>query len=145
MRAFHKIEQFDIVGHPKAWLTSILRNIHIDRARVRADAILTAAQGLDSVTTPAATFQFEHDPQDVATILEQFSDQVIIDALHLLPEEIRWTLLLIDIEQMSYDEAANVLDVPNGTIKSRVHRGHQMLHERLLGRTKTSGAANDPG
>ena len=65
-------------------------------------------------------------------LLEQFSDAEMIDALSRLPEEIRWTLLLVDVEGMDHKEAAGVLDVPVGTIKSRAHRGRMMLRDKLL-------------
>jgi RNA polymerase sigma-70 factor (ECF subfamily) len=55
----------------------------------------------------------------------------LIDALRQLPDEIRWTLLLVDVEGMDHADAARVLDVPVGTIKSRAHRGRTMLREAL--------------
>ena len=69
------------------------------------------------------------DPQ---AALEGFSDQEVIDALQALPAEIRWTLLLLDVEGLSIQEAAGVLEIPTGTIKSRAHRGRAMLREKLL-------------
>ena len=67
---------------------------------------------------------------DVA--LAAFSDQQVIDALQRLPEEIRLTLLLVDVEGLDHADAASILDVPEGTIKSRAHRGRGMLREALL-------------
>jgi len=55
----------------------------------------------------------------------------MIDALQRLPEEIRWTLLLVDVEGVDQADAAELLDVPVGTIKSRAHRGRAMLRDRL--------------
>ena len=57
--------------------------------------------------------------------------QASIDALKKLPEDIRWTLLLIDVEGMGQSDAAAILEVPVGTIKSRAHRGRAMLRELL--------------
>jgi RNA polymerase sigma-70 factor (ECF subfamily) len=56
----------------------------------------------------------------------------MIQALQRLPEEIRWTLLLVDVEGMDHADAAAVLGVPVGTVKSRAHRGRAMLREALL-------------
>jgi RNA polymerase sigma-70 factor (ECF subfamily) len=64
-------------------------------------------------------------------MLEAFSDREIIAALQRLPEEIRWTLLLVDVQGMDHANAAEVLDVPVGTVKSRAHRGRNMLREIL--------------
>jgi RNA polymerase sigma-70 factor (ECF subfamily) len=134
MQAFRKIEKLDVTLNPKGWLTSILRHLRIDQIRLRADGILTGAQDLASVamSTPSLPTIPERDPHDLAALLEALSDQAMIDALHALPEEIRWTLLLIDVEQMSYDEAAEIMDIPAGTVKSRLHRGRHMLRDILV-------------
>ena len=55
----------------------------------------------------------------------------MIDALKSLPEEIRWTLLLVDVEGWDQQDAAGLLDVPVGTIKSRAHRGRLMMRDVL--------------
>jgi len=60
----------------------------------------------------------------------------MIDALQMLPEEIRWTILLVDVEEMGHAEAAGLLDVPEGTIKSRTHRGRAMLRQLLMSMAK---------
>ena len=137
MRAFRKIDQLDVADNPAGWLTSILRNVRIDQTRRRGEALLTKAQSLEADTVEAHSFSVPHKPNTTEEILETLSDQALIDALHELPEEIRWTILLVDIQEMAYDEAAEVLDVPAGTIKSRVYRGRQMLREALLGPQET--------
>ena len=142
MRAFRKIDQLDVTSNPAAWLTSILRHVRIDQTRLRAQTLLANAQNIDGLSVPAAAVQAEHDPRNVEAILEELSDQTLVDALHALPEDIRWTVLLVDVEQMSYDEAAEIVDIPAGTVKSRVHRGRQMLRERLLAGNEM---ANRPG
>ena len=65
-------------------------------------------------------------------ILERFSDQQMIDALKQLPEEFRWAVLLVDVEGMDHADAADLVGVPIGTIKSRAHRGRAMLRTLLL-------------
>jgi RNA polymerase sigma-70 factor (ECF subfamily) len=64
--------------------------------------------------------------------LNEFSDAEVIKALQHLPEEIRWTLLLVTVEEMDQADAAGVLGVPVGTVKSRLHRGRMMLRQALL-------------
>lgn len=131
-RAFRKMEQFDVSTHPQAWLMRILRNIRIDQTRIRANSILQDAQSLESVDLKAMPIEPGCDPQDLEALMDQFSDQVFIDALHSLPEEIRWTLLLVDVQQMSYEDVAQVVDLPEGTVKSRIHRGRRMIREWLV-------------
>jgi RNA polymerase sigma-70 factor (ECF subfamily) len=133
MRAFSKMDQFDVFTTAVPWLMTILRNVQIDQVRVKSHAILTQARELDAEVPAGREILEERNPCDPVDLLEQFSDQTIIDALHLLPEEICWTLLLIDVQQISYEEAARILDVPAGTVKSRAHRGRQMLRDQLLG------------
>jgi len=69
---------------------------------------------------------------DPEALLESFSDGDVIGALRSLPKDIRWTLLLADVEQLDYSEVAAVLDVPVGTVKSRVHRGRSLIKDALL-------------
>ncbi len=133
LKAFKKIGTFREGTDVKAWLFAILRNTRIDR--LRAVGLKTEISLSDIAAEPAApseggnqSVEWDH-PQEV---LNRFSDAQVIDAIQKLPEEIRWTLLLVDVEGMGHAEAAEVLQVPLGTIKSRVHRGHSMLRDRLL-------------
>ena len=57
--------------------------------------------------------------------------QIVQEAIMRLPEDVRAAILLRDIEQLPYEEVAKILDVPVGTAKSRVHRGRELLKERL--------------
>jgi RNA polymerase sigma-70 factor (ECF subfamily) len=135
-RALRSFEQFRPGTNVQAWLLAILRHLRIDR--IRAAGIRQGTVSLDDLPDEPAAGPAQ-DPLDPAlatadpqAVLEQFSDQQVIAALRALPEEIRWTLLLVDVEGLEVKEAAGVLDVPVGTIKSRAHRGRAMLRERLL-------------
>ena len=57
--------------------------------------------------------------------------KTVIRALRELPKEIRWTLLLVDVEAIEQSDAAAVLSIPVGTVKSRLHRGRAMLRATL--------------
>ena len=133
VKAFTSLHQFTPGSDAKSWLMSILRNTRIDRFRSAAAAKATVS--LDGLGAELSG-ELESDawghgdlPQN---ILAAFSDQAVIDALKRLPEEIRWTLLLVDVEGHKYSEAAEALGVPAGTIKSRAHRGRMMLRDELL-------------
>jgi len=142
VKAFRSLDTFREGTDAKAWLMTILRNTRIDRLRSRA-----AHKGdvsLDAMTFEPASDEDQHgavdghpawdDPQG---LLQQFSDRHVIQALQRLPEEIRWTLLLVDVEGLDHAEAAKVLDVPVGTIKSRAHRGRGMLRAMLARELKS--------
>jgi RNA polymerase sigma-70 factor, ECF subfamily len=131
LKAFAGIGGFAAGTNIQAWLMRILRNTRIDRLRSAPQAgkvLSLEAMESDVADGRRETRQWQH-PQE---ILNAFSDQEIIRALGALPEEIRWTLLLVDVEGQDQAEAAEVLDVPVGTIKSRAHRGRAMLRQALL-------------
>ena len=136
LKAFRAIGQFREGTDVRAWLLAILRNARVDRLRspgTSADALSLDALDLDP------TGRQEHETEEWQAILDDpdrvlndFSDMEVISALQHLPEEIRWTLLLVTIEGMDQAEAAGVLGVPVGTVKSRLHRGRAMLRQALL-------------
>ena len=135
MKAFRSLASFGKGTDMKAWLMTILRNTWIDH--LRSSAASAKNISLDHLPaeppdTPDPGGGDEAAWQNPEQVLEAFSDQQVIDALRQLPEEIRWTLLLVDVEQMDHQDAAKVLDVPVGTIKSRTHRGRAMLWQALL-------------
>jgi len=137
LKAFKAIDQFAAGTDAKKWLLSILRNCRIDRLRLKASSARLVS--LEQLAVEPADQSIEEtsdkgtNPQDV---LSHFSDQQMIDALQMLPEEIRWTILLVDVEEMGHAEAAGLLDVPEGTIKSRTHRGRAMLRQLLMSMAK---------
>jgi RNA polymerase sigma-70 factor (ECF subfamily) len=136
LRAFKSMHSFAEGSDIKAWLMTILRHARIDRlrstARERQNISLDAA-GVDPSEpehpSPSDADSVWENPEEV---LNAFADQQVIDALKTLPEDIRMTLLLVDVEQLDHQEAAKILDVPVGTIKSRTHRGRAMLRTALL-------------
>lgn len=134
LKAFRFIGRFEEGTDVRAWLMSILRNTRIDRLRLEAkrrhdvalEAMASEPEG--PADAPVAEPAW-HDPR---AMLEAFSDAQVTEALQQLPEDIRWTLLLVDVQQLDLKEAAEVLDVPVGTVKSRTHRGRGMLRAALL-------------
>lgn len=132
LKAFRRLEQFQPGTDMKAWLLTILRNTRIDR--LRSAAAQQPHISLEALAGDPAAAE-EEKPSDnwgePEAVLEEFSDQQVIDALYALPDEIRWTLLLVDVEGLDHSEAATILEVPVGTIKSRAHRGRGMLREAL--------------
>lgn len=130
IKAMRAIDSLDAEANARRWLMTILRRTWIDAIRTRRYGL--REQTLD----PAAEARLEsrsaeldqspmwNDPHDM---LEQFEDAHMIQALNHLPEAMRWTLLLVDIEGLDHEQAASVLDVPVGTIKSRAHHARRLL------------------
>ena len=79
------------------------------------------------------------DDDPSATLLARSFDSEIRDALLILSGEYRLILLLVDIEEMTYDEAATVLACPVGTVRSRLSRARQALRERLTAYAREHG------
>ncbi len=71
--------------------------------------------------------QLDKDWNAPEALLEQFEDTQIVIALRSLPDAIRWTLLLVDVEGLGHQQAAEILGIPEGTVKSRAYRGRRML------------------
>ena len=132
LKAFKAMDTFRAETNAKAWLLTILRNARIDRLRTRAGsapAISLEELAAEPAAADSAADSAWGSPQE---ILNAFSDADVIDGLQGIAEELRWTLLLVDVEGMDHRDAADVLGVPVGTIKSRVHRARAMLRQVLL-------------
>ena len=109
-------------GQLRAWLFTIMRNMHI--SDLRRQRRRGWHDDIDDVTVPG-TRAGQEDGLAVRDIL---------DALHRLPEEQKSLLLLVGVEEMTYDTAAKVLGIPVGTVMSRLSRGRDRLRAMLDGR-----------
>ena len=143
LKAFRSMHRFQTGTDCKSWLMTILRNAHVDQ--MRKSARKNAQVSLEHLPEPAApkpsaATDIDDIRQNPQVILSGFTDQQMINGLQDLPEEIRWTLLLIDVEGMKDAEAAAILEVPVGTVKSRAHRGRAMLRNSLLSLMPTARA-----
>jgi len=125
LRAFRAIDGFD-GRHPRAWLLTILRNTNINRHRKRRPELMrdpdTELERL--AAEPGA------DAPDAA--VDAGFDHEIEVALAELPEVFRRVVELVDVDGLSYAEAAEVLGVPIGTVMSRLHRARARIREHLV-------------
>lgn len=138
LKAFRFIDRLEAGSEVRKWLLAVLRNTRTDRLRAAGRQVpQSSLAGLDE-QLPDSRPPAAAESADPREILEAFSDQQMIDALQDLPEEIRWTLLLVDVQGLDHASAAVVLDVPVGTIKSRAHRGRAMLRQVLQPSRKES-------
>jgi RNA polymerase sigma-70 factor, ECF subfamily len=137
LKAFAGIASLKEGTNPRAWLMTILRHAHVDRLRAAKPVAVSLEQLVhdpvdetneETSAPPADADEFWQNP-DAA--MERFADADLVRGLQSLPDEIRWTLLLVDVEQLDDQDAAGILGVPTGTIKSRLHRGRKMLREKL--------------
>ena len=134
------LERFDTLEpgtNCKAWLFQIMRNTWIDRLRHKKVAGNVVPIEEDMVATAPATGQTVWS--DAEDLLENFSDEQVIDALRRLPEDQRLTLFLVDVEQMDQQEVAEITGVAVGTVKSRTSRARNELRSHLLSYAKEMG------
>jgi len=126
VKAFRALDRFD-GKFPRAWLTRIARNTAINRDQRNREFLQADDSPIEPEPDPAELT----DPQDI--VVSQVVDSDLKKALDELPPTFRMLIQLVDVEGMSYQEAADVLDIPIGTVMSRLHRGRERLRKALAG------------
>ena len=118
MRSFHRYEPGT---NCRAWLIAILHNLNLKRLRK-----LGRVRMVDSLEDEIAeTIMLE------PSVPENLEDKQIIEALSELPDAFKSVVILADIEEFSYKEISQILDVPIGTVMSRLSRGRKILRQQL--------------
>src|SRR2546428_1763021 len=132
-RAFRSWRQFTPGTNMRAWLLRILTNLNIDRGRRQQRSPQTT-----SLDTEAGDYFLYNkleaqspEGADEDRVLERLSQDSIVDALAEVPHDFRDVLVLVDIGDFSYADAAQILDIPIGTVMSRLHRGRRILKKNL--------------
>ncbi|MFO8013643.1 MAG: sigma-70 family RNA polymerase sigma factor [Phycisphaerae bacterium] len=137
LRAWKRFDSYRPGTNCRAWLLRILRNRWIDMLRHRGVTGPMAPLPEDLAAEEAGPV--ETSWSNAEDVLENFSDEQVIAALRELPDDQRLALFLLDVEGLTQEEAADVLDVAVGTVKSRTSRARRALHERLFGRARDLG------
>jgi len=123
LRAFRAIERFD-GRHPRAWLLTIMRNAQINRVRRRRPGLLADPDDRRAVVT-------DESPGPEQQAMDRRFDAVVEDAYLSLADSFREVVDLVDLAGLSYQDAAGVLDIPQGTVMSRLHRSRKRIREAL--------------
>ncbi len=139
LKAFRAAAQFQPGTNLKAWLFTILQNTFRNRQRDRGREPVD----VDSETVERAPVRADA-PDPEQRLLDAAMDADLREALESLPPAFREAVWLRDVEDFSYAEIAEVLDVPPGTVMSRISRGRRLLQERLLERRRASAGAAAP-
>jgi RNA polymerase sigma-70 factor, ECF subfamily len=128
LKAYRSWDQYEKGTNAKGWLLTILRNSFINEYRRRIRHPETV--DVDTIE-PFAVFGEvqEEDPQ--GAFFDRIVDDEVLRAIDNLPEAFRETLVLSDVEGMSYQEISKILGVPVGTVKSRLFRARQILQGKL--------------
>ncbi|MFS0865676.1 RNA polymerase sigma factor SigW [Fredinandcohnia sp. 179-A 10B2 NHS] len=131
IRAFVNIHSYDLNKKFSTWLYRIATNLSIDRIRKKKpdyylDAEIAGSEGLTMYSQVAADVALPEDE------LESMELQALIQAEILkLPEKYRSVIVLKYIEEFSLKEIGEILDLPVGTVKTRIHRGREALRHQL--------------
>ena len=131
-RAFRSWRSYTPGTNLRAWLLRILTNLNIDRGRriQRAPDTQPLEEGDYYLANKVAETQGEQ-ALDQERVVERLSQDSIVDALSSLPHDFRDVVVLVDIGDFSYADAAQILDIPIGTVMSRLHRGRRQLKAKL--------------
>jgi RNA polymerase sigma-70 factor, ECF subfamily len=132
VRAFRSWQQYTPGTNLRAWLLRILTNLNIDRGRRQQRTPQTAS--LDEKGDYYLYDKLEEregGPLDEERVIERLSQDSIVDALAHVPHDFRDVLVLVDIGEFSYADTAQILDIPIGTVMSRLHRARRILKGEL--------------
>jgi RNA polymerase sigma factor (sigma-70 family) len=143
LKAFRFIESFQRGTNAKAWLFRILKNSFINDFRKKSKE--PAKVDYQEVET-----YYNSDDVDEAittdlraeTLQDMIGDE-ISNALNSLDVDFRTVIILCDLEGFKYDEMAKILDIPIGTVRSRLHRARNLLKEKLSDYAKKMGYKNN--
>ena len=130
-RAFRSWRSFTPGTNLRAWLLRILTNLNIDRGRrtQRTPEVQPLEEGdyyLYNRLEEAAG-----EPPDEERVVQRLSQDGVVSALSAVPHDFRDVVVLVDIGDFSYSDTAQILDIPVGTVMSRLHRGRRILKQQL--------------
>ncbi|MDP8958680.1 MAG: sigma-70 family RNA polymerase sigma factor [Actinomycetota bacterium] len=135
LKAYRAYGTFKAGTNLKAWLYRILTNSYINRYRQaqRRPAEVDLGEVEDLYLYRRLSDESAGGSAQSAeeAVLEQFVDSEVKDAVESLPDHFRLPVLLADVEGFSYKEIAEIMDIPIGTVMSRLHRGRKQLQKRL--------------
>ena len=138
LRAYRTFDNFVPGTNAKAWLFTILYSVFANRYRKER-------REPESVPLHEIEDRFVDKmregagPDSAARLLDEAPDEFVESALRDLPESFRSAVLLVDVEELSYDEAAAALGCPIGTLRSRLFRGRKLLFVRLHEHARKTG------
>ena len=132
IRAFRSWSSFTPGTNLRAWLFRILTNLNLDRGRKiqRTPHLQPLEEGDYFLANKLAAVEGER-VLDQERVVEKLSQDNVVEALSEVPHDFRDVVVLVDLGDFSYADAAQILDVPIGTVMSRLHRGRRILKKTL--------------
>jgi RNA polymerase sigma-70 factor (ECF subfamily) len=131
-RAFRGWQSFTPGTNMRAWLLRILTNLNTDRGRkVQRTPDLQPLEESDYYLANRVAAVEGEQALEQERVVERLSQGGVVDALAALPHDFRDVVVLVDLGEFSYADAAQILDIPIGTVMSRLHRGRRILKKTL--------------
>ena len=127
LKIFRSLDTFDRRANFQTWLISISRNLCIDHYR----SVRKEREAIDHDVDANELSPASHDPSPVAALEHQDRVELLKEAMSALPETLRTAVLMRDIQELSYQEIADALRLPEGTVKSRINRGRTELARQI--------------
>ena len=143
VKAYRIFSSYEKGTNAKAWMFRILKNSFINNYRKTSKK--PSQVDYDEVSSYYESIRAERtETSDLESLMfREMMDDDLSEALTRLPEDFRTVVLLCDVDGYTYEEIANMLDVPIGTIRSRLHRGRNLLKTELLEYAKKRGYTGD--
>lgn len=136
LRAYRAIDRFD-GRYPRAWLLTIMRNARANQLRKRQPTLMRDEQAFDRERARGSDGRRGAEE----SVLDGMVDPVLAEAVDGLSDKLRGVVILVDVEGLTYREAAEALGIPEGTVMSRLHRARRSLRATL----EDAGVGLHPG
>jgi RNA polymerase sigma-70 factor (ECF subfamily) len=145
LKAFNSFHQFEEGTNLRAWLYRVLTTPFINTYRKdQRRPQLASGELEDWQLAEAQSHTSDLGKSAEVEALENLPDSDIKRALQEIPEEFRIVVYLADVEGFSYKEIADIVEIPAGTVMSRLHRGRKLLREKLADYAKELGYSTEP-
>jgi RNA polymerase sigma-70 factor (ECF subfamily) len=147
LKAFAAFDQFEQGTNIKAWMHRILENTYINQYRkLHKQPYYAPLEELEDWQLGDAESRTSSSNRSAeAEAIDHLPASAVKDALQSIPEDFRIAVYLVDVEGYSYQEVADIMETPTGTVMSRLHRGRRLLREQLTEYAQEQGIGQAAG
>jgi len=141
-KAFKNYHQFEIGTNSKAWMFMILKNTFINNYRkIKREPAKVDYDEIEDIYENIKSDRTRNNNLDL-DFYQNLLDDDLSNALKKLPEKMKVVFLLCDLEGYAYEEISGMINIPIGTVRSRLHRARKILQDELFGYAKLNGYLN---